>query len=163
MTNIEKPKKAKGFTLIELLVVITIIGILAATIFVAIDPAKRFAQARNGRRYSELSALLDAVLTFSIDNKGNLPANIDSVAASSQILGTAATGCDAGCTPAGTTLGACADLTTDLVDKYLAAIPIDPKDGTAAKTLYAVNKTANGRIKLTSCSAEDGETISVQR
>ncbi len=156
-------KRNKGFTLIELLVVITIIGILAATIFVAIDPAKRFAQSRNGRRYSEISAVLDAILTFSIDNKGNLPANIDSVVGTAQILGTAATGCDSGCTPAGTTVAACADLTTDLVDKYLAAIPIDPKDGTASKTLYAVNKTANGRIKIFSCSAEDGEVINVQR
>ncbi|EKD47532.1 MAG: hypothetical protein ACD_66C00019G0006, partial [uncultured bacterium] len=42
----------KGFTLIELLIVIAIIAILAAAIFVALDPVTRFQEARDARRYN---------------------------------------------------------------------------------------------------------------
>jgi len=46
---LEKMKSKKGFTLIELLVVIAIISILAVVVFVALDPVKRFADARNSK------------------------------------------------------------------------------------------------------------------
>ena len=42
--------------MIELLIVITIIVILAAAVFVALNPAKRFADARNARRQEILDA-----------------------------------------------------------------------------------------------------------
>jgi prepilin-type N-terminal cleavage/methylation domain-containing protein len=45
-----KQKNQLGFTLVELLVVIAIIGVLVAIIFVALDPATRFQQARDAVR-----------------------------------------------------------------------------------------------------------------
>ena len=156
-------QKQKGFTLIELLIVITIIAILAATVFVALDPATRFSQSRNSRRWTEIDSILSAVLQYQVDNSGSFPNNLDSVTTSSQILGTSTTGCDSGCSVAGTTTTSCLDMSTQLVDKYLASIPIDASGGTDAKTLYAINKTANGRIKVMSCNAELSQTISVQR
>lgn len=51
----------KAFTLIELLVVITIISIFGALVFVALDPAERFADARDSRRWSDVNSLLTAV------------------------------------------------------------------------------------------------------
>ena len=44
-----------GFTLVELIIVIAIIAILAAAIFVAIDPARRLNEARNARRSSDIT------------------------------------------------------------------------------------------------------------
>ena len=86
--------KERGFTLIELLIVITIIVIIAAVIFVALDPAKRFADARNTTRWQETDSILNAVLKFQADNNGDLPTGIDT---NLRMIGTATSGCDVVC------------------------------------------------------------------
>jgi len=50
-----------GFTLIELLVVIAIIGVLAAVILVAINPAERLAQSRDSGRKNDIGQLATAL------------------------------------------------------------------------------------------------------
>ena len=156
-------KKQKGFTLIELLIVIGIIAFLASAIFIAVDPAKRFSESRNARRWTDVSSILEGVLEFTVDSAGILPAGIDSVPGTSQQLGTAGGGCDSGCTNGGTTLAACLDLTTDLVDTYLSSIPYDPLSGSVGKTDYYLNKSAKGRITVGACDPELTATINVSR
>lgn len=155
-------KRQKGFTLIELLIVIGIIAFLASAIFIAVDPAKRFAEARNARRWTDVSSVLEAVLEYAVDNTGTLPAGIDAVLGTSQVLGTNASGCDSGCT-AKTTVAACLDLSGSLVDQYLSSIPIDPSAGSAGFTDYYLNKSTKGRIEIGACDPELGATIYVSR
>src|SRR3989338_2521196 len=62
-----------GFTLVELLVVIGIIAILFAVVLIAINPAKRFAEANNARRQSDVKSILDATITYIVDKKGIAP------------------------------------------------------------------------------------------
>ena len=165
----------KGFTLIELLIVIGILGILAAIILVAVDPAKRLKQARDARRYAEVNGLLNAVLNYTVDNTGTLPANLSTAASTSTsafMLGTCASGVGGPsvCT-AGWLSAPCIDLTTDLVDKYIASMPIDPKGSSATssvtydatKTGYYISKSSNGRVTIGSCNPEDTASISVKR
>src|SRR5690606_5014196 len=83
----------KGFTLIELLVVIVIIGLLAAIIFVAVDPAQRFGDARDARRRAEVVSILNAVLKYQVDHDGDLPAGIDADSATVQVLGAGPADC----------------------------------------------------------------------
>ncbi|TAN58688.1 prepilin-type N-terminal cleavage/methylation domain-containing protein [Patescibacteria group bacterium] len=66
-----------GFTLIELLVVIGIIAVLFAVVLIAINPAKRFAEANNTRRSMDARNILDALTTYTADSK-NAPPNLPS-------------------------------------------------------------------------------------
>jgi len=55
-----KPARKNAFTLIELLVVIAIIGVLAAVVLVAINPARRMRQARDSGRKSDVGQIATA-------------------------------------------------------------------------------------------------------
>ena len=158
----KKNKIKKGFTLIELLVVVAIIAILAAAVFVAINPARRFAEANNSQRWSDSVAILNAILTYTVDNNGTLPAGVNTT--TPQHFGTNASGCDANC-DATTTASACLDLSADLVSGgYLSSIPIDPVRGNATSTHYYMKKYASGIIQVGACAAdsEAGTTPTVK-
>jgi len=153
----------KGFTLIELLIVIAIIAILAAVVFVALDPLSRFQEARDSTRWSDVTAVLDAVMVDQVDNGGAFVASVTALTDDLYYtVGTCAAGGDAGCT-AQTTQAACVDLTALVTEGYLADVPMDPSTGTAALTDYYLQKTAEGSIVVGSCDPEGGSAISVER
>jgi prepilin-type N-terminal cleavage/methylation domain-containing protein len=152
----------KGFTLIELLLVILIIGVLAVSVYVALNPAGRLAAARNAKRSSDVQSILTAIHTYIVDNKGALPPGLSTGMAEKQ-LGTASTGCTistGGCNVAGA--ADCVDLSTPLA-KYLKSIPVDPDGGTASLTKYSVVVDTNGIVTVKACGAENGVTISASR
>lgn len=135
---------------------IVIIAILAAVIFVALDPITRFRQARNSRRWNDVNNLLTAVHEYIVDNNGTLPTGLSTGMAETQ-LGTAVLGCD----DCGTAV-ACVNLTTPLA-KYMASIPQDPSTGSAAETRYSVEVTANNIVYVRSCDEELQANIFVAR
>lgn len=151
-------KSAKGFTLIELLVVIAIISILAVVVFVALDPVKRFADARDSRRWNDVNSILTAVHEYIVDNEGALPTGLSTSMSATQ-LGTCSSG---GATLCSGAAAACVDLSTPLAT-YLKSIPIDPGTGAAAATTgYSIEVDANNIVTVTACSGEN-QTISVSR
>jgi prepilin-type N-terminal cleavage/methylation domain-containing protein len=145
----------KGFTLIELLVVIGILAILLTIVLIAINPARQFMQSNNTKRASDVNAILNAVDQFAADNHGTLPAGIT---AAVQIIS------DTG-----------ADICTDIVDDYMAALPVDPLTnngvavtlagcGAAYDTNYTIVRSAvNNRVTVAAPAAELGQVISVTR
>lgn len=62
MTSIAR--KQQGFTLIELLVVIAIIGVLAAVVLIAINPARRLAQTRDSGRKNDINQIVTAIESY---------------------------------------------------------------------------------------------------
>ena len=150
----------KAFTLIEILLVIGMIAVLATVVFVALDPAKRFRDARDAKRSTDAQSILSAVQTFIIDNQGSLPAGLTTT---EKQIGTAATGCaisTGGCAVSG--VADCINLTTPLA-KYLKTIPIDPSGGTASLTRYSIGMDANGIVTVKACGVEGGTNISLSR
>ncbi len=83
-------QEQRGFTLIELLIVIGIIGFLAAAILVAVDPVRRIQDARNSQRWSEVNALLNAILNKQVDTRdlvdGSTAAPIDGNFTTAQVI-----------------------------------------------------------------------------
>src|SRR3989338_2634800 len=143
----------KGFTMVELIIVIAIIAILAAGIFVAVDPARRLNEAPNARRQSDVSTILDALVKYQADNDGTHYATVTSMTAGTYYtIGTGATGCDAGCT-AQTTAAACVDLSA-LPDSYLATVPSDPGSGTDVETDYYITRSATGGLSVGACDPQ---------
>lgn len=139
-------RNRKGFTLIELLVVIVILAILAVTVFVALDPATRFADARNSRRWGDVNNMLTAVHECIVDNGGSLT-TCGIADTASHILGTGAGNLD---------------LATEL-GPYLKTMPEDPSTGSPADTGYSIQADANNIVTITSDDAENSETISISR
>jgi prepilin-type N-terminal cleavage/methylation domain-containing protein len=142
-----------GFTLVELIIVIAIIAILAAAIFVAIDPARRLHEARNARRITDIATLLDALKSYQADNNGDLYATVAAVLPGNYYqIGTADGSCDSDCAGQ-TTDQVCVDL-SGIGTNYLAQIPRDPKTGTPEMTRYAISPDTNGALTLVACDAE---------
>lgn len=144
-------KRNKGFTLIELLVVIGILTILFAIVLIAINPSRQFKQANNTQRRSDVSAILNAVSQYAADNNGQLPSGVPSTE-----------------TNIGSGTGD-ADICSDLVDTYIAEMPVDPTAGSYTDcadydTGYSISTSgSSGRITVTAPSAELSETIDVTR
>ena len=172
MKQVNSIRSIKGFTLIELLVALTIIVILAVTVYAALNPAQRLTDSKNARRVADLSEILTAVHQSVVDNKGTYPTNLPTTETQ---LGSGASGCaltttasTPGCTIAAT---ACADLMADVgqdLIPYLGSMPIDPVGtaggATAAKTGYSIKRdSTTGIVTLKACYTEGGTTISVSR
>jgi len=147
----------RGFTLIELLVTISIISILIAAIFIALNPPELFAEARNARRWMEVDSIAKAIRIYEL---GGQISGIDINYSSAQVLGKASSGCD-NCR-AKPSVPACLDLSNTL-KTLLPEMPIDPKNGTEENTLYYVNKDENGILEVGACEPELGAKIYVKR
>ena len=133
----------KGFTLIELLVVIAIIGILAAVVLVAINPAQRIAEAKDSQTKSDVGQVATALESCFTANQGSYAAGkCDSV--TNLVAGTYLkrdTG-DVTVTPSGTTAA--------IAYGTLTASSTACQTGTGA-TKYLVYRTSTGNT-LVECS-----------
>jgi len=134
--------------IIELLIVAGLIVVLASAIIFAVDPAKRFIEARNAERWSAANSILNGYLNYTFNHQGTEPAAL--VPGAYYLIGTGADA--AGCAAQETSLTV--NLAPALVGAYLSSMPVDPSAGSELKTYYYLTKTDNGRIAVGACLAE---------
>lgn len=159
----EMKKHVRGFTLIELLIVIGVIAVLATVVIVALDPVRRFQDARDARRRNDIDQIITAAKTHQVDNGGAYLASITAMTAGSAYqIGTNAAGCNAGCT-AQVTQAACVDITGFVTAGYLGSVPFDPSSGVATATDYYMIRNANGTLTVGACDPERATSISAVR
>lgn len=152
-----------GFTLIELIIVIALIAVVASSVFVAIDPARRLHAARNTTRWTDVRSIVEAIKTYQVDNAGHLPtspAAIDEDALTYQMIGEGGRSCSdlrTSCTGVTFPAERCfvSGLRADL-SPYLKKIPEDPGTGTREETRYVINFDEDGFIVVGACD-EEGE------
>lgn len=154
-------KAAPGFTLIEILIVVAIIGILALIVFLALNPAGRFADSRNTTRTQNIEAIGKAILQYSTDKAGwptGLP-QLNNTSSDTNGLNTStgAPDCNFSAITA-TNHDGCewaddATLVPQIVPQYLAAMPAD--SGTYMHFFVALAPD-NSHIFIMSDSMEKG-------
>ena len=155
----------KGFTLIELLVVVGIISILSILVLVAVNPAKRLADARDARRGGDINQVLTGIHECIIDKKdsSSMSTCLGSTTTGNTyeiVSGAITSGCQASC-PGATSDSSCLPLDTTLSD-YFVTLPTDPGGVTTGHTGYSVTVYSNGMVVIEACKAENG-TIKVSR
>jgi prepilin-type N-terminal cleavage/methylation domain-containing protein len=144
----------RAFTLIEILVVIGMIGILASTVLVAVNPLHQFAQARNTQRVSNVQTILNAIGNRVADNKGTFPGD---------------SGCGQEIPQTATGMGTMKfDIRPCLVPAYVSELPVDPSTGSnsctndlctggAYDTGYTVSLSTSHRVTVCAPgSVQDG-------
>lgn len=170
--------KKKGFTLIELLIVIAIIGVLVAVIFVALDPATRFQQARDAVRQNDVQEVLSAIKLDQVDNGGSFVAAIASMTAGEVYMAvngsTMVTGCadnNASCDTDVDDDANCIDISGLVTEGYLPSIPVSPAgavtwdDGSGASdegTGYTISKSSTGIITVRACESEYTNNVEIE-
>ena len=155
----------KGFTLIELIIVVAIIGLIAAAAFVAIDPAKRIGNANNAQRWEDITAIVDAIMKYTVDNSGTMPPGVaDDLTSNSPTVIDVKGGDEDGTNDCTWASGTTVDISSGLVPNYLATMPLDPGATGADETEYfIVYDSSAGRVRVAACDTYDSASIYVQR
>lgn len=141
-------RKSKGFTLLELIIVMSIIGILATTVFAAVNPGRQLAKARDTQRKTDLVAILSTVYQYASEHSGELPDTDGDPATNNFPTTETCIGTDASCFD----LGGAGETGEEIVPVYLYTLPKDPKvvatgvPGTDADIGYTIYVDTNGHI-----------------
>lgn len=145
-------RRQRGFTLPEILVTVGILAMLAVIVIIAIDPVRRFEDARDSRRLSDTQAIAGAIHQYTIDHKGMLPPGLDK---RERQIGSATNGCEL------KTTHCVIEQTTDCVHlaqalkPYLDPVPNDPSLGSPTLTHYSVRIGDNNAVIVRACGLQN--------
>ncbi len=139
-----------GFTLIELLIGISIIGVLAGIVIVAINPAKQFTDTRDAERYVMIREQQNAIVQYQIDQGQDPVTGVPNGETYAKKI------CRAGVTDA-----SCVNLDALVTSDFLVALAVDPLETDVLVTGYRVYKDNGSRSTI--CSDYVSDTSDTRR
>lgn len=153
-----RDKIYSGFTLMELLIVIAIIGMLATTLVVMINPGRQLAKARDTEREADVIAILTVILQYSAEHSGTLPDTDGDPLTSNFPTSETCIGTDVGCFD----LASAGETGDTVVPNYIASLPSDPRYGNPPGDIgYSIWVDANNN--LTASASGETREIGVTR
>lgn len=143
----------QGFSLTGLIVSMTVLVILTAGLWVAVDPVTRINAAKDARRQQDILIVAQALKDYVLNNQGVLPIT-ESITSSKKVL----CGASASLTCAGTTKTCLTiDSSTDFLDSYLPTLPVDPTKISPADSGYYLQTDSNNNLIIGSCDYDVAE------
>ncbi len=140
----------KAFTLIELIIVIAIISLIAAAVFVSVNPAKRLGDTKDSQRLADLTAINKAVNLYTADY-GSMPTDIDTtnIKKGDKIV-LCSTASQLSCD--GQTHDCMVIEDANFLGKYFS-LPIDPDKADTTDTGYYITRNADRTITFGACDS----------
>lgn len=142
----------EGLTKTKITLLVVVIMLIASGIIWAINPQKQFAKLRNSQRRGDVNLIINAVYQYTVDNGGQLPAEIGEQPKEICRKGADCSGL--------------IDLSKVVQKKkntaYLSSLPVDPGVGKTNGTGYEIKKVKD-RVTILAPLAEQGAVISATR
>lgn len=143
-----------GFTLIELLITIGIVAVIAAGLFVALNPAKRIGDSNDARRKTDLESIARAIELYTADY-GAPPSQIAAAGIQSgQKYVLCSSSSTLTCNGQSNTCQVVTD--TNFIGPYLGDLPIDPTKTATTDTGYYITRSNTNTLILGACSSYSG-------
>ncbi|MBT6691181.1 type II secretion system protein [Candidatus Parcubacteria bacterium] len=152
-------KKQTGFTMPTLMLTIAVVLLLATSVLVTVNPAKRIGKSKNARRLADITAIAKAVETYAIDNH-QLPSDFSTTSLSTENKFVLCSS-EGALTCNGETWGCLVVDDDDFLGVYLPTLPVDPSKSDASDTGYYVTRKADNMLAIGSCDTYNDDTIQV--
>lgn len=155
MKKERKPGK-KGFTIIEVVLVLAIAGLIFLMVFVALPALQR--SQRDTQRRQDYGDLLAAVISYTTNNNGNLPAEGATNLYSDEYINKTGKG------PSGSPYGT--KITTASGDEYYITVCAPGGTTKACVEPKGASNTSEGDVQIAigaECGAATGSTVGVKK